>query len=134
MLPGIYPFNISDTRIFDELEEHLTDFYKKDTSYPPYNVYNSEQDRTTIELAVTGFPRENLNAYIDNQGYLVVEGSTNKEENQNRKYIHRGLAQRYFKKTFMIDNLEVKNIEVKNGIMYIDLEKNAQDTKKLEIN
>ena len=47
-----------------------------------------------------------------------------KEKDENGNVIHKGIAKRYFKKSFSIaDNCEVKDAQLKDGMLTISLEK-----------
>jgi molecular chaperone IbpA len=128
MLHNFYPIS----REFDAI---FSDFTKKAfntaDAYPVYNIY--EDDNVVfIEIAVTGLGEENLKAYLD-EGYLVIEG--NYPEDHDKKYVHKGLSKKNFKRKFWIDKTyEVEEIDVQNGLMKIKIVHKEPDKKLIEIN
>ena len=83
-------FFIGFDKFFNELE--ALDFQKRD-AFPPYNVYQVGKNKIELELAVSGFKRENLQVTLDKKTELLtVSGSsqpaptlTNASTDVNRK-------------------------------------------------
>ena len=58
------------------------------------------------------------------------------EDDKAREYIHRGIAARQFIRTFVLaDGIEVKNAELKDGLLCIDLVRREPDrvVRRIEI-
>ncbi|MBU2582890.1 MAG: Hsp20 family protein [Alphaproteobacteria bacterium] len=113
---------------FEEIERLIDRAGKgSDGGYPPYNIERiapSEPDRIEllrITLAVAGFTRDQLEVTLeDNQ--LVIRGR--QEDDKAREYLHRGIAARQFQRTFVLaDGIEVRNADLNNGLLEIDLVK-----------
>lgn len=92
--------------------------------YPPYNIErvppsNGENERIRIVLAVAGFTRDQLEAFVeDNQ--LTIRGK--QENDKTRTYLHRGIAARQFQRSFVLaDGLQVLAAVLDNGLLAIDL-------------
>ncbi len=110
---------------FDDIERVLDRITKSSgDGYPPYNierVVNQDGNGETlrITLAVAGFHKDQLDVTLeDNQ--LVIRG--NQSEDKAREYLHRGIAARQFKRTFVLaDGIEIDGAELKNGLLAIDL-------------
>ena len=86
---------------FDHLENIFDSMIKMNNvsdNYPPYNIESNEKDSYTIEIAVAGFDENNLSISLEN-GQLTVLGS---REDDNIQYMHRGIANRSFKRTFKL--------------------------------
>ena len=134
MLPrnfGFFPITQSFD-IFDEMDKLTQTVYKSDTFYPPYNIY-FENEVPFLEMAVTGFDKENLKFFFDDQGFLNVEGKKDTDEN-TRTYQVRKLSSKSFSKKFEIPkNVKVKTITVNNGLAVIEFEKTTPEVKLLEI-
>jgi len=111
---------------FDEIERALDRVTKgSGDGYPPYNIERiaeGEAARETlrITLAVAGFTREDLDVSVeDNQ--LTIRGKQDEAED-NRVFLHRGIAARQFQRTFVLaDGIEVRNADLSNGLLSIDL-------------
>jgi molecular chaperone IbpA len=104
-------------------------------TYPPYNIHRKGDDKFDIEIAVAGFSEEDLDIeYKDNE--LTIEGK--KKEEEQSDYVHKGIANRGFKKVWHIeDHTEVIGAELKNGLLKVSLEKIVPEElkpKKIKIN
>ena len=94
--------------------------------YPPHNIVKYNEHELAIEIAVAGFSEEDLDIeYKDNE--LTIEGK--KKEEEQSDYVHKGIANRGFKKVWHIeDHTEVIGAELKNGLLKVSLEKIVPDT------
>lgn len=111
---------------FEEIER-LVDRAGKgaDGGYPPYNIErvavkdNGSAELLRITLAVAGFTSDQLEITLeDNQ--LTVRGR--QQDDQARDYLYRGIAARQFQRTFVLaEGIEVKNANLVNGLLSIDL-------------
>ena len=93
-------------------------------SYPPYNVEESGSGRPRISLAVAGFSPAQLQVTVeDNQ--LIVAGKREtdaKAGEDERAYLHRGIAARGFVRSFVLaDGMEVEDAVLEHGLLHIDL-------------
>ena len=116
---------------FDDIfETFANDVYKSDTnSYPRSNIYSDGDDTAFITIAVTGIPEDALSAYVDDEGYLVVEANIPKD---NREYLLKQYPVKSFTKKFWIDKkFEVGTIVIENGELIVRL--NRVEPKKREI-
>ena len=103
--------------LFDELDK-VSDF--KETNYPAYNIEKTDEKSFIISIAVAGFNENSLNIKFK-KGLLKVE-AINDDKKHNIEYLHKGLAQRSFNKTFRLqNNLEVLSATLQNGILNIHL-------------
>ena len=102
--------------------------------YPPYNIVKNDENNYTIELAVAGFGKQNLEIELANNTLIVKGGSTNEDINpvdQPVEYIWKGIADRFFTRKFTLaDSVEVKNAEYINGMLKIFLENVVPESKK----
>jgi HSP20 family molecular chaperone IbpA len=110
---------------FDEIERLIDRVGKGGTEgYPPYNIEripksDSDAETLRITLAVAGFTRDQLDITLeDNQ--LTIRGK--QDDDKSREYLHRGIAARQFQRTFVLaDGIEVRNADLTNGLLFIDL-------------
>ncbi|WP_036555299.1 Hsp20 family protein [Nisaea denitrificans] len=120
---------------FDHFERTL-DRISKSTAdgYPPYNIEQTSSDGLRITLAVAGFGSDELSVQIeDNQ--LVIRGRQIEED--DRIYLHRGIAARQFLRTFVLaEGIEVQSADLDNGLLHIDLRRPMPEVKvqTIEIN
>jgi HSP20 family molecular chaperone IbpA len=119
---------------FDEFERTLERITKASSDgYPPYNIERTGETRLRITLAVAGFSRDDLEIQLeDNQ--LTVSGRQAAED--DREYLHRGIATRMFKRSFVLaDGVEVTAASLDNGLLNIDvaLPQPERNVRKIEI-
>lgn len=106
---------------FEQIERSL-DRISKATSdgYPPYNIERLGPDRLRISVAVAGFQVADLSVRTEGNT-LIVAGGQN-EEAADRVFLHRGIAARQFKRTFLLaDGVEVTDASMQHGLLHIDL-------------
>ena len=90
-------------------------------NYPPHNVVKIDENNYEIQVAVTGFNKEEVAVELDQNVLIITAGRESEEE---KYYIHRGLAQRNFVKHFpLAEHIEVRGAEQKNGVLTIKLER-----------
>jgi molecular chaperone IbpA len=71
-------------------------------------------------MAVAGFSPDELDI-IAQENTLLVTGKANKEEDENR-YLHRGIARRAFERRFSLaDHIKVVGASLVNGMLHVDL-------------
>ncbi len=105
---------------FDRLADLFANTAPKST-YPPYNIFSSEEDKTyTVELAVAGFDAEDIQVSQDRD--LLIVSSNGPDQHLDRAYRHRGIAHRAFTQRFTLNEyLKVKGVTLKNGLLSIQM-------------
>ena len=125
--------SIGFDRLFDLLES-ATRADESELSYPPYNIEKLGEDCYRITMAVAGFDRDEL-SIVAHQNTLTVSGKKKGEE--NRQYLHRGLAARAFQRQFnLADHVKVTGAALENGLLSVDLVREvpeAMKPRKIEI-
>ena len=128
------PLTVGFDRFFSDWEEMFSnDFFKTPSNWPAYNIVEKKDNHYDIEVALAGFNKKDIKvSYAD--GQLSIESVKNdktKERDENGNVIHQGIAKRYFKKSFSIaDNCEVKNAELKDGLLRVSLERIIPEAQK----
>ena len=77
------------------------------SGYPPYNIERTDENSYRIEIAVAGFRPEELNIEIK-QSLLTVQGRKTANDDP-RRFLHRGLAERDFERRFQLADYVVVN-------------------------
>jgi molecular chaperone IbpA len=127
---------------FDDIAKKLTEAQKAATDaakYPPYNLKKIDENRYSIELAVAGFAKQDLEIEIADDK-LIIKGNTHAGEPAEQdstgewtwpQMLHQGLAMRPFTRTFTLsDNVEIRGASLLNGILKIALEAIIPEHKK----
>jgi len=119
-IPTIHKFGIGFDQMFDEL---LRATSRQSTNYPPHNILKIDENNFVIQLAVAGFDKGEVDIQVEGQ-ILSITGSTNKVNKYGNEYLVQGISMRDFERTFTLaEHVEVKNAEVTNGILSIELER-----------
>lgn len=104
--------------------------------YPPYNIEllpagETGNEALRITLAVAGFKPEELEVSIED-GELAIRGRQH-EEGQ-RDYLHRGIAARQFRRSFMLaKGVEVRKAELHNGLLAVELERRSKERQVVKV-
>jgi molecular chaperone IbpA len=99
-------------------------------NYPPHNIVKYDENHYGIEVAVAGFTKEEITVEVD-QDQLTIKGQHADAENDTTVYLHRGLAARDFEQTFTLaEYMEVKDAEVKDGLLKISIERIVPEALK----
>jgi molecular chaperone IbpA len=108
-------------RMFDDFESRLAT--QINSNYPPYNVIKTGETTYKIELAVSGFEKEEISVEVD-QDQLIVKGQRLRNDDSGDEYLHRGLAARDFTRSWTLaEYMEVEQGSIKNGILTIYLKR-----------
>ena len=119
-IPTIHRFGIGFDQMFDELMRATS---RQSTNYPPHNVLKIDDNNFVVQLAVAGFDQGDIDIQVEGR-VLSITGSTNKDNKYGAEYIIQGISMRDFERTFTLaEHVEVKNAEVTNGILSIELER-----------
>ena len=115
-------------RLLDEMSNSLIG---RNTSFPPYNIKQVNEDHYQIEMAVAGFSKKDLKIELA-YNQLTVEGAQeSSDEGANSNYLYKGIAARKFKQSFALeDHVKVLSSELKDGVLTIDLERQIPDAMK----
>lgn len=113
---GSHPYLLG----FDQLERLAERAAKGAEGYPPFNIEHIAPNGFRITLAVAGFAEEDL-AITTEDRQLVIRGRQPEGED-NRVFLHRGIAARAFQRNFVLaDGVEVDGAGLDNGLLHIDL-------------
>jgi len=105
----------------------MLDHYSSKSEYPPYNIERVSEDKYTLELAVAGFKKEDIDISIE-KNTLKIEGESSKKD---ADYIHKGLASRRFTRAFHLNKyMEVDKAGMEDGILKVHLVRNVPDEEK----
>lgn len=114
---------------FDQFERALERATRASSEgYPPYNIEQISETHLRITIAVAGFSMGDLSAQLE-QNQLVIRGKKQGEEDENRIFLHRGIATRQFQRSFILsEDIETIGATLDNGLLHIDLRRLAPET------
>ena len=114
--------------MFNDFEHRFANQLKD--NYPPYNIVKHDEDTYVIEIAVTGFAKDEVTVEID-QNQLIVKGIRDKSNDVTAEFLHRGLALRDFTRSWTLaEHMEVGEGTIKNGVLTIELKRVVPDALK----
>jgi molecular chaperone IbpA len=87
-------------------------------------------DEYLITVAIAGFNADDVNIEVKGND-LTIAGKKNEKSDTKKKYLHQGIAERGFQRTFQLaDHVEVKSAELKDGLLQISLMRVIPETLK----
>jgi len=99
------------------------------SGYPPYNIERTDENAYRIEIAVAGFKPEELHVEVK-ENLLTVSGRKAANE-EPRRYLHRGLAERNFERRFQLaDHVFVETADLADGLLVIALKRELPEQLK----
>ena len=128
---SLLPSTVGFDRLLSTFEEfdNLLTHGAKVQSYPPYNILKEDDENYTIEIAVSGFKRDEIEITSEG-GKLYVNGSI-KTTRTSDKYLHRGIGTRdFFHKFVLSDTIVVKDADITDGLLVINLVNIIPEEKK----
>ena len=107
--------------LFNDLENRFANQIQ--TNYPPHNIVKFDNDNYEIQIAVSGFDKDEVTIEVaDNQ--LTIKGEHVEVEAETTVYLYRGLASRNFTRVFpLAEHIVVGDAVIKNGILKIALQR-----------
>jgi molecular chaperone IbpA len=118
---------------FDELFRRINELEKPQTGFPPYDIIKHSEEKFAVKLAVAGYSKNNISVVLDS-GKLTISGSTKTEDSDSLYYIHKGIAERDFKRVFTLsDTVEVEKVALSNGMLYVTLQNVIPEHKKPKV-
>ncbi len=115
-------------RIFDDMERRYAN--QVSNNYPPYNVSKLQENLYEIEMAVTGFEKDEIKVTVE-QNELTIAGSREDKTDVTVEFLHRGLALRNFERKFTLaEHMKIVSASIKNGILQIRIERIVPEEMK----
>ena len=122
--------------MFDQFENMLGNGnLTMQSNYPPYNIRKTGKDKYSIEVALAGFNKNDVEVEFEDNLLTVKTKQVNKSENnEDGEIIHKGISQRQFARSFTIaDDVKVGKAELKDGLLTIACERIVPEYKKKKL-
>ena len=132
---SLRPFSVGFDSIFDEFDRMLESTERYNTNYPPYNIHRVDENNYKIEVALAGYSKEDIEIELKESNLTVRNKQKEKVVNENGNgVIHKGISTRQFERSFTIsEDIKVKDAELQNGLLTIDLERIIPEEKKARL-
>lgn len=122
----LYRATVGFDQIADLMDRVLTD--NSAPSYPPYNIEKTDGDSYRISIAVAGFSEADLSVEVRENALIV---SAKKAEDEDKTYLHRGIATRAFERRFhLADHVQVTGASHVDGMLHIELTREIPEALK----
>ena len=101
------------------------------SNFPPYNILKTEDKGTELQLALAGYSRDDLKVTVQDKVLTISSSGVDKQD--DIEYNYRGVAKRAFTIKFSIGQFqEVKDVSMRDGMLYISFETVLPEDKKLK--
>ena len=121
------PYAVGYDRIFDHLSRYV-DNNATSTGFPPYNIRKEGDYNYTIEMALAGFGKKDIEVEVA-ESTLSVRSM--KENDEDDSTVYRGISRRRFDRKFTVaDDVVVNRASLENGMLTINLERVVPEEKK----
>ena len=134
------PITIGFDNVFDHFERMIdreTINNRYIVNYPPYNIVKVSPQTYSLEIALAGYSKKDISVDYA-EGLLNIKSAKEEKSEDGNDVIHKGIAKRYFSKTFTVsDDVEVKDAELKDGLLKISLHRivpEGKEARKIKIN
>ena len=129
---SLRPFSVGFDSIFEEFDRMLESTERINSNYPPYNIRKVNDNDYKIEVALAGYSKDDIELELKDSTLTVRNKIKEKVINENGNgVIHKGISTRQFERSFTIsEDIKVKDAELKNGLLTIDLERIIPEEKK----
>jgi len=121
-------------RLFDLLENSSR--ATQNENYPPFNIERLSENEYRITIAVAGFTPAEIDITAQ-QNMLIVTGAKQSENNDNRDFMHMGIANRNFERRFQLaDHVHVSDAQLSDGLLNVSLLREIPEAlkpRKIEI-
>ena len=122
------PYAVGYDRVFDQLQKYVQNNVQS-SGFPPYNIQKGGDYNYTIEIALAGFSKDDIEVEVA-ENTLSVRSDKKAEPTDEFTY-HRGISYRRFDRKFTLaDDIVVTGANLENGLLRIDLERVIPEEKK----
>jgi molecular chaperone IbpA len=123
----LYRSVVGFDRLADLLDSATAD--NAGNGYPPYNIERTDENAYRVEIAVAGFRSEELSIEVK-ENLLTVTGRKAAND-EPRRFLHRGLAERNFERKFQLaDYVVVTDAALADGLLSIALKRELPEALK----
>jgi molecular chaperone IbpA len=126
-----FPMFVGLDRVYDQMLKHAdsVNMAKTIPNFPPYNIRKVDDNKYTVEIAVAGFSKSDIEIEIDGDTLKITGNSASVDEEDS--FLYKGIANRAFSRTFnLADTIEVKDASLVNGMLKVFLENIIPENQK----
>ncbi len=121
------PYAVGFDRVFNDLQNYVEN-NTQSSGFPPYNIRKEGEYNFTIEMALAGFGKKDIEVEVA-ENTLTIKSVKENEDDTDQLY--RGISYRKFNRKFTLaDDIVVNDAKLENGMLLIDLERVVPEAKK----
>ena len=122
------PYAVGFDQVFNNMQRYIEN-NQNSTGYPPYNIVK-DGNNFQIEIALAGVKLADLDIETAD-GIMTISHEPPLDEGDTSRFVHRGIAQRKFNRSFTLaEDVVVNGAKLENGMLYIALERIIPEEKK----
>jgi molecular chaperone IbpA len=104
----------------------------KVVTFPPYNLIKSDDDHYTVELAVAGYTKDDIEITVEKD--LLTVKSLATEETSTDTVLHQGIAKRQWSQKFVLGEwFAIKSATLTDGLLTIKVERELPEEMKPKV-
>ena len=104
----------------------------KVVTFPPYNLIKSDDNHYTVELAVAGYSKDDIEVTVEKD--LLTVKSIATDEKTDDVVLHQGIAKRQWTQKFVLGEwFLVKGATLSDGLLTIKVEREIPDEMKPKV-
>jgi molecular chaperone IbpA len=127
-LTPFYRNTVGIDRLFDRITSQID--ATAGGNYPPYDIIRIAEDQYEIRIAAAGFRQGEIDVEF-HEGRLTIQGSKAPSEKDEIEYLHHGISNRSFVRTFTLaDYVEVQEAVMQDGILTVSLKREVPESQK----
>lgn len=114
----------------DEWVHRFGTLHELSTNYPPFNLIKESSTELTLEIALAGYKKEDIEVTTE-WNKLLVEC---KKSSTEYEYMHNGIARRAFSRTWTLsDDVVVGDVSFADGLLTIKINKVIPEHQKKKV-
>ena len=131
---SLRPFSIGFDDMFDQFESMLGNGgMTMQSNYPPYNIRKTGKDNYSIEVALAGYSKAEVEVILEDKT-LTIESTGTPTTDKPKDVIHKGIAKRAFNRKFTLaEDVVVNDAVLKDGLLRVELERVVPEEKKPKV-
>ena len=122
------PYAVGFDTVFHNMQRYIEN-NQNSTGYPPYNIVK-DGNNFQIEIALAGVKLADLDIETAD-GIMTITHNPHVDNEDASRFVHRGIAQRKFQRSFTLaEDVVVNGAKLENGMLYISLERIIPEEKQ----
>lgn len=124
------PYAVGFDRVFNDLQNYVEN-NSQSQGFPPYNIRKEGEYNFTIEMALAGFGKKDIEIESADNTLTIRSIKENDKDTEDKYQLYRGISYRKFDRKFTLaDDIVVNDAKLENGMLMVNLERIVPEEKK----